>query len=58
MSTTSSLSYVYDGRRCIGHVIGRGNTGFEAFNTDDKSLGLFPSMKDAATACCFQAESS
>jgi hypothetical protein len=52
MNTTTSLSYVYDGRRCIGHVIGRGKTGFEAFNQDDKSLGLFLSAKEAANACC------
>jgi hypothetical protein len=58
MNTTISLSYVYDGRRCIGHVIGRGKTGFEAFSTDDKCLGLFPSMKDAANACCSLAKSS
>jgi hypothetical protein len=55
MNTTTSLSYVYDGRRCIGHVIGRGKIGFEAFSTDDKSLGLFPSMKEAANACCSSA---
>jgi hypothetical protein len=42
MNISTSLSYVYDGRCCIGHAIGRGNTGFEAFNTDDKSLGFFP----------------
>jgi hypothetical protein len=50
MNNATSLSYVYDGRRCIGHVIGRGKTGFEAFSTDDTSLGLFPSMKEAANA--------
>jgi hypothetical protein len=50
MNTTTSLSYVYDGRRCIGHVIGRGKPGFEAFSTEDKSLGFFPSAKEAANA--------
>jgi hypothetical protein len=26
MSATASLSYVYDGRQCVGRVIGRGTT--------------------------------
>jgi NUMOD1 domain-containing protein len=50
MSATTSLSYVYDGRQCLGHVIGRGKLGFEAFDRDDKSLGVFPSIRDAANA--------
>src|SRR5262249_32636795 len=35
----SALAYVYDGRQCLDHVLGRGPKGFEAFDRDDKSLG-------------------
>jgi hypothetical protein len=27
----NSLAYVYDGQQCLGHVLARGKTGFEAF---------------------------
>ena len=46
----SPLAYVYDGRHCLGHVLSRGPKGFEAFNTDDRSLGLFQSQAEAANA--------
>ena len=42
------LMSVYDGQRCIGHVVARGKAGFEAFDSDDRSLGIFASMKLAA----------
>jgi hypothetical protein len=45
-----SLIYVYDGRACLGHVLSRGKLGFEAFDLDEKSLGLFPTQRAAATA--------
>jgi hypothetical protein len=41
---------VYDGQRCIGHIIARGKTSFEAFDQRDESIGIFPSMKLAAAA--------
>jgi len=31
---------VYDGRQCIGFVLARGRSGFEAFDADEKSLGV------------------
>ena len=40
----------YDGRACLGHVRGRGKAGFEAFDADNRSLGIFPSRRDAAAA--------
>jgi len=46
----NSLAYVYDGRQCLGHVLGRGPKGFEAFDREDKSVGLFPTAKQAANA--------
>ena len=41
---------VYDGQRCIGHVLGRGKSGFEALDADNVSLGVFPSQREAAAA--------
>lgn len=41
---------VYDGRACLGHVLGRGKAGFEAFDGDDHSLGIFPSQRADAAA--------
>ena len=41
---------VYDGRACLGHVLGRGRAGFEAFDADNRSLGIFPSQREAAAA--------
>jgi hypothetical protein len=41
---------IYGGQRCSGHVIYRGKTGWEAFNTDDVSIGLFKTSADAANA--------
>jgi hypothetical protein len=38
----NSLAYVYDRQQCLGHVLARGKTGFEAFDRDDRPLGLFP----------------
>src|SRR5262245_16864059 len=38
----SSWLAVYDGTRCVGHIIKRGRAGVEAFDTDDRPLGLFP----------------
>jgi hypothetical protein len=43
-------SAVYDGQRCIGHVLSRGKLGVEAFDAGDVSLGIFPNMKAAANA--------
>jgi hypothetical protein len=41
---------VYSGQTCIGHAIWRGRIGVEAFNVDDKSIGLFPTFKEATAA--------
>jgi hypothetical protein len=50
LKPTSSWISVYTGQHCIGHVIHRGKSGFEAFDRDDKPLGLFPSLHEAASA--------
>jgi hypothetical protein len=49
-SAASALLSVFDGRRCVGHVLGRGRAGFEAFNSKDISLGLFESRRAAIDA--------
>jgi len=46
----SSCVSVYAGQICVGHVISRGKTGYEAINRDDKPIGLFSSLDEAASA--------
>jgi hypothetical protein len=41
---------VYSGKICLGFVLNRGEAGFEAFSADEKSLGLFPTQREAAAA--------
>ena len=43
---------VYIGQTCIGHILRRDRRGYEAFDRDEKSLGLFPDPKSAANAIC------
>ena len=50
-NSKTPLAYVYDGRECLGHIVARGKTGFfEAFDRDDKSIGIFESQRQAANA--------
>jgi hypothetical protein len=46
----SPLAYVYDGREAIGFVLARGRAGFEGFDREERSLGLFPTAPTAANA--------
>jgi hypothetical protein len=48
---------VYDGRCHIGFLLLRGKAGVEAFDADDRSLGLFPDTKTAAAAISARAAS-
>jgi hypothetical protein len=41
---------VYSGRLCIGHLVLRGKSGVEAFDADDRSLGIFPNQQLAVAA--------
>jgi hypothetical protein len=41
VTSATSLLSVYDGRRCIVFVLARGKAGFEAFDRDEQSRGLF-----------------
>jgi hypothetical protein len=49
-TTTAPLSYIYDGRACLGFILARGRAGFEAFTADEQSLGLFKTQAQAANA--------
>jgi hypothetical protein len=46
----SPLLSVTDGTNCVGFILARGPRGFEAFDRDGKSLGLFPNQSDAVRA--------
>jgi hypothetical protein len=50
MSAASPLGYVYDGRNAIGFVLARGRAGFEGFDREQHSLGLFKTATAAANA--------
>jgi hypothetical protein len=49
-ATLSPLSYVYDGRQCLGFILRRGKLGFEAIDREEVSLGLFKTPTAAANA--------
>jgi hypothetical protein len=44
---SSPMLSVYDGQRCVGFVLARGRSGFEALDAAQRSVGMFE-MKDAA----------
>jgi hypothetical protein len=41
---------VYDGRSCVGFILSRGRAGYEVFNRDERSLGIYPTQREAAAA--------
>jgi hypothetical protein len=41
---------VYDGQKCLGFIFNRGCRGFEAFDADEHSLGVFRDQRDALDA--------
>jgi hypothetical protein len=50
MSATTPMLSVYDDKTCIGFIVARGKTGFEAFNADQRPLGTFSTQREAADA--------
>jgi hypothetical protein len=46
---------VFEGRRCSGFILSRGRDGFEAFDVNDRSLGVFTLVKAAAAAVSAEA---
>jgi hypothetical protein len=47
---TTGMISIYSGRDCLGRVMARGRFGFQAFDVDDKSLGLFSTQIEAMAA--------
>jgi hypothetical protein len=47
---------LYAGRQCIGHIIGRGRQGVEAFDADDNPAGIFATAREAADALAERAK--
>jgi hypothetical protein len=48
---------VFDSRTCLGHIMPRGESGIEAYDRDDRSLGVFSDQKAAADALAAKASS-
>jgi hypothetical protein len=48
--TSPQAASVYEGRVRLGRIVGRGKLGFEAFDADDRSLGVYGSERSAADA--------
>jgi hypothetical protein len=44
------IAPVFSGKVCLGFILASGEAGFEAFSADEKSLGLFPTQREAAAA--------
>ena len=45
-----TLLSVYDGRDCLGFILARGKLGYEAFDRDERTLGISRNYRDAANA--------
>ena len=41
---------VFSGELCLGFILDRGAGGFEAFDADERSRGLFETQREAAAA--------
>ena len=50
LGARNSWVSVYSGQSCLGHIISRGRDGFEAFDPDDKPIGIFATQREAAAA--------
>ena len=50
MNVTTPMVSVYDGRDCLGFILARGKLGFEAFDAQERSAGIYPTQREAADA--------
>jgi hypothetical protein len=57
LSDAPGFLAVYAGRECAGFLLPRGKSGVEAFDINDKSLGIFPNQQAAADAIFARAAS-
>jgi hypothetical protein len=48
--TARLVSVFDDDSTCLGFVLARGLSGFEAFTAAEQSLGVFPTQRQAANA--------
>jgi hypothetical protein len=48
--TTAPMLSVYSGRDCVGFILARGKLGFECFDAEQHSLGIFPTQRAAVAA--------
>jgi len=48
--TITPMVSVYDGQQCLGHVLARGKAGYEAFDPNETSIGVFDTQRQAANA--------
>jgi hypothetical protein len=46
----SPLLSAYDGQRCIAFVFSLGKLGFEAFDTEERLLGVYTTQRESAAA--------
>jgi hypothetical protein len=44
------LVSVCEGRECVSFILARGKAGFEAFDCDERSLGVYPTQGEAVNA--------
>jgi hypothetical protein len=47
---TTPLVSIYDGRECVGFILAHGKLGFEVFDRDERSIGVYPTQREAADA--------
>jgi hypothetical protein len=47
---STPMCSVYAGRTAVGFILNRGARGFEAYDVDECSLGMFASQREAAAA--------
>jgi hypothetical protein len=50
MTAAPTMLSVFDGRELRGFILSRGRTGFEAFDCDLTSCGIYPTQKEAAAS--------
>jgi hypothetical protein len=55
-TATPSMLTVSVGRETAGFILNRGPAGFEGFDAQERSLGLFKSAADAANAIVAEQE--
>lgn len=49
-TTTAPMLSVFDGRVCVGFLLHRGRQGVELFDAEQRSLGIFPTRREAVAA--------